>query len=62
MMVRLGFQPCLHELAERARLFEQSDLAGDGILGAVHPGIVVIAADHPLVGILRRREFVAITS
>ena len=42
----------LEQLAQRAGLLEQGDLAGDRVLGAVHPGVVVVAADDPL--LLRR--------
>ena len=47
----------LEQFAERARFFEHGDHAGDRIFGAIHPGVVVIAADDPLVGKRRARNF-----
>src|SRR3989441_10986335 len=46
----------LQELAVGAGLFEQRHLARDRVFGAVHPGIVVVAADHPLVRRGRARD------
>src|ERR1700756_5509543 len=40
----------LEKDAESTRLFQKSDLAGDGIFRAVHPSIVMIAANNPLIG------------
>ena len=50
MIVRFGFQPLFAQLADGAGLVELGDQAAERIVGAVHPGVVVIAADHPLVG------------
>ena len=43
----------LAQLAERPRLLEQRHEAGDRVLGAVHPRVVVVAAHDPLVRELR---------
>ncbi len=39
----------LEKLGERTGFFKKSNLAGDGVLGAVDPGVVVVAANDPLV-------------
>ena len=39
----------LQESAETARLFHQRTRAGERIFGAIDPGVVVVAADDPLV-------------
>ena len=36
-------------------LFEHGCLAAEGIAGSVHPGIVVIAPDHPFIGFFTSR-------
>ena len=46
----LGLPALLEERAERAHLFHQRPGAGDRIFRAVDPGVVMIAADDPLVG------------
>ena len=46
----------LQELAIGARLLEQRRLARDRVLGAVHPGVVVVAPDDPLVRGARARN------
>ena len=48
----LRLEALLHQLANRARLFEERDHGRDRILGAVHPPVVVVAAHHPLIGLL----------
>ena len=40
----------LEQHPQSAGFFQQRSLAGDGIFGAVDPGIVMIAADDPFVG------------
>ena len=40
----------LHQLPKRARLFEHRDHPGNRIFCAVHPAIVMVSANHPLVG------------
>ena len=45
----------LRKLADRAGLFHHRDHAADRIVRAVHPRVVVVAADDPLVGQLRPR-------
>ena len=52
----LGPPTLLRQFSERARLLQQGDLPGRWVFRSVHPGIVVIAADHPLVGGLRARN------
>ena len=53
MMVRFGFQPCFSS-SPSARASSSSGLrAGQRIVGAVDPGVVMIAANDPLVGKLR---------
>src|ERR1051326_3547329 len=50
--------PSLFEqFAERSGFFQQSDLAGDGIFSAIHPAIVMITADNPLVRRFRAGNF-----
>ena len=56
MMVRFGFQPCFSSSAERAHLLEHGARAGHRILGAVDPGVVMVAADDPFVRVLCCRE------
>ena len=56
MMVRRGFQPCFRSSPIDARFFHLIHQRGDGIFGAIHPGILVIAAHNPFVGGSRRRE------
>ncbi len=46
----------LEEHAERACLLELVHRARDGIFGAVHPAVVVIAANHPLIGLGAPRD------
>src|SRR5689334_4793716 len=48
--------PLLPELAERASFFQFGDETRDRILRAVDPGVVVIAANHPLIGLARAGE------
>ena len=40
----------LVQFAEHASFFEFRRHAGDGIVGAVHPCVVMVAANHPLAG------------
>ena len=47
----------LHQLAQRAGFLQQRHLAGDRVPGAVHPGIVMIAAHDPAIGIARSGNF-----
>src|SRR5256885_11388274 len=47
----------LDQLAERPRFFQDGNLSGDGILRAVYPGIVMVAANHPLIGESGARNF-----
>ncbi len=49
-MVRLGLPTLLEKSGEGAGLLHEGDRARDRVLGAVDPGIVMIAAHHPLVG------------
>ena len=51
----------LHQLAQRACLFQQSRLPGDRIVRTIHPAIVVIATHNPLVR-LGRALHIATTS
>ena len=46
----LGLPALLEELAEGAGFFELGAGAGDGVAGSVDPGVVVVAADDPLIG------------
>src|SRR5207249_6674883 len=46
-----------HELAKRTRLFQNGDLAGTGILRAVHPAVMMVAAKHPLIRESSARNF-----
>src|SRR5207302_276117 len=48
--------PLARELSQRARLLEQRHEPRDGILRAVHPGVVMIAPHDPLVRRARARE------
>ena len=52
----LRFPALLQQFGESAGFFHQSHRARNGIFGAVHPGIVMVAANDPLVGISARRE------
>src|ERR1700733_14055263 len=45
-----GLPPLLDQFAERAGFFEFGGGAGDWIVGAVDPGVVMVAADDPLIG------------
>ncbi len=45
-----GLPSLLEELGEGAGLLQERDQAGDGVVGAVDPGVVVVASDDPLVG------------
>src|SRR5438477_11083574 len=45
----LRFPSGLHELAKRTRFFQDGNLAGNGILCAVHPAVVMVAANRPFV-------------
>ena len=56
MMVRFGFHPCFSSSASARALLHDRDRAGHRISRPVHPGVVMIAADHPLVRILRARN------
>jgi len=47
----LGLPSGLHQFRGCARLFQQGHLPGDGILGAVHPRVMVIPTNHPFVRI-----------
>src|SRR2546422_5456872 len=51
-MIRRPPRSTLFPYTTLFRSLEQRHLARDRVFGAVHPGIVVVAADHPLV---RRR-------
>ena len=44
------------QFAEHASFFQNGHHARDWVLGAVDPGIVVIAADHPLLGRIRSAQ------
>src|SRR5258707_793040 len=46
----LGLPSRLHQLPKRPSFFHKGDLTGDGILCAVHPPIVMVAANYPLIG------------
>src|SRR5207245_1171972 len=48
--------PLLQQRAVGAGLFEQRHLTGDRVLRAVHPGVVVVAADDPLIRGSRARD------
>ena len=53
--------PGLEQGAERARRFVEGHLAGDRVVRAVHPGVVVVTVDHPLIGVggpADRRDYV----
>ena len=52
-MRALGLPTLLHQFSDGARFLQQGDLPGGRVLRAVHPGIVMIAADHPFLGELR---------
>ncbi len=52
----LGAPALLPQFAESAGFFEQGRLAGERILGAVDPRVVMIAANHPLIGLRQSRE------
>ena len=41
------------EFAQHARFLQHGGLAGNRIVGAVHPGIVMIAAQHPIAASIR---------
>jgi hypothetical protein len=45
-----GVPSLLQQLADRAHLLEHRDLARHGIVRAVDPGVVVVAAHDPRVG------------
>src|SRR6266852_7184774 len=47
----LGLPTRFDEFTESAGFLELRDEAGDGIFRAVDPGVVVIAANYPLIGI-----------
>ena len=47
----------LQQFTESAGFFEQGAGAGDRIVRAVHPGVVMIAAHDPFVRVDRRRRF-----
>ena len=38
-------------------VFKQGSEAADGVVGAIGPGIVVVAANHPFIGVLAARYF-----
>ncbi len=44
-----GLPPGATELRQRPCRFQQGDRAGGGVVGAVHPGVVVVALHHELV-------------
>ena len=44
------FPALLEQQSQAARFFEQRSLAGHRIFRTVHPGIVMVAANDPLVG------------
>src|ERR1700683_3232105 len=46
----VGLPALFHELTEGARFFKLGAGAGEGIFRAVDPGVVMIAADDPLIG------------
>ena len=46
----LGPPAGFHQLAQGAGLFQFSHHAAEGVVGPVHPGVVVVAAHYPLVG------------
>src|SRR5213594_4883177 len=48
--------PLTGELSQGARLLEQRHEPRDGILGAVHPGVVMVAPHDPLVRRARARQ------
>ncbi len=47
----------LEQLAERAGFFQFGTGAGERIFGAIDPSIVMVAANDPLIGILRAGDF-----
>src|SRR5690349_9573388 len=53
----LRFPSLLQKLGKRAGFFEQSDLCRNGILRAVHPCIMVIAANDPSIRLSCARNF-----
>ena len=46
----LGLPSGLDQLPEGPRFFHKGNLARDGILRAVHPPVMMVAANHPLIG------------
>ena len=52
-----GTPSLLHQLAQRARFFQHHHHARDRIVGAVHPGVVMVSANDPLVGNFVARDF-----
>ena len=44
------------ELRKPPRFFEQRHLAGDGIFGAIDPGVVVVPANDPFIGKVTARD------
>src|ERR1019366_4901310 len=47
----------LHQCTQRARLLPLGDQAGDRIVGAVHPCVMVIATDDPLIAFTAPRQY-----
>src|ERR1700691_4076623 len=47
----LGLPTLLQQFSESACLFQFRARSGERVFGSVHPGIVMIASNHPLIGI-----------
>ncbi len=47
----IGLPPRFHEFAHGTSLFHQGDQAGNRIFRAVHPGVMMVAANDPLIGV-----------
>ncbi len=52
----LGSPALAMQFAQHARFLQHRGLAGDRIVGAVYPGVVMIAAQHPLLAAVRAAQ------
>ena len=52
----LGSPSLAMQLAQHARFFEHGGLAGNRIVGAVDPGVMMIAAQYPLLAAIRASQ------